>query len=177
MVKKMNKRKVTHLNSPSKDTFLDGDTKKIVEYVSSTIKLTKPKNQRCWWCTLKIDGRPIGCPIDVLFEEGKKTFATDGSFCSFNCVKAYINEKERFDVKFKSSHILLAHMVCDMKGIMLPVSVNPSPDKRLLIEYGGHMTEEQYRNCFDRIIYTERGIIKMFPVTVILQEEEKLNNK
>jgi len=191
-------RKVTTLDMPTKDKVLDTETKKMVQYVSSIVNLSTGKRYRCWWCTLTIDNEPIGCPIGVKFSypdndpqatEGRRraspvrpaarseitTYSTDGVFCSFNCAKAYINEKERANVMYKNSNVLLAHMVCDMNGRIAPVSIEPSPDKRLLIEYGGHMTEHQYRQCFDRMLYTEKGIIKMFPTTVIFQEEEKLN--
>ena len=167
-------RKVTTLDMPTKDKVLDVETKKMIEYVSSTVNLSKGKRYRCWWCTLVIDGESLGCPIGASCE-ASATYSTDGVFCSFNCVKAYINEKERTDVMYKNSHVLLAHMFCEMKGCIQPVTVTPSPEKSLLAEYGGHMTEDQYRHCFDRIVYTKKGIIKMFPTTAIFQEEEKLN--
>jgi hypothetical protein len=169
-------RKVTTLE-PTKDKVMDTETKKIVQYVSTTINLSRGRNYRCWWCTLLIEDEPIGCPINVLHDQDKKTYSTDGVFCSFNCVKAYINDKEKLDVTYKNSHVLLGHMVCDMNGSIAPVSVKPSPDKRLLIEYGGYMTEDQYKHCFDRMLYTEKGVIKMYPVTLIFQEEEKIGNR
>lgn len=168
-------RKVTTLDTPAKDKILDVETKKMVQYISSTIAFSEDRRYRCWWCTLSIDAEPVGCPLGVSEDEGQKTYSTDGIFCSFNCVKAYILDKERTDVTYKTSHVLLAHMVCDMNGCVSPVSVEPAPDKRLLSEYGGFMTEDQYRHCFDRMMYTEKGVIRMFPVTTIFQEEEKLN--
>ena len=171
----MSRRKVTALNAqPIKDKVIDVETKKIIQYISSSITLRS--GYRCWWCTLSINDEPIGCPINVSHQE-QKIYSTDGVFCSFNCVKAYINEKERLDVMYKNSHVLLAHMICDMKGTVTPVTVEPAPDKKLLSDYGGHMTEDQYRYCFDRMLYTEKGIINMFPTTTIFQEEEKLNNR
>lgn len=172
-------RKVTTLEpTKDKDKVMDTETKKMVQYVSSTVNISKGKRYRCWWCTLSIEDEPLGCPINVLDgQDQKKTYSTEGVFCSFNCVKAYINDKERLDVMYKNSHILLGHMVCDMNGSISPVSVEPSPDKRLLAEYGGYMTEGQYRHCFGRMLYTEKGVIKMYPVTSIFQEEEKINSK
>lgn len=170
-------RKVTTLDAPTKDKVLDTETKKMVQYISSTVNLSRGKRYRCWWCTLSIEDNPIGCPINVLHDQNQKTYSTDGVFCSFNCVKAYINDKERMDVIYKNSHVLLGHMVCDMTGHISPVSINPAPDKRLLTEYGGYMTEDQYRHCFDRMLYTEKGIIKMYPVTSIFQEEEKITSR
>ena len=165
-------RKVTTL-APTKDKVMDTETKKMVQYISSTVNLSHGKRYRCWWCTLSIEDEPIGCPINV----DQKTYSTDGVFCSFNCVKAYINDKERLDVMYKNSHVLLGHMVCDMNGSISPVSITPAPDKRLLIEYGGYMTEDQYKHCFDRMLYTEKGIIKMYPITSIFQEEEKISGR
>jgi hypothetical protein len=168
-------RKVTALDTPTKDKVMDTETKKMVQYVSSTVNLARGKRYRCWWCTLSIEDEPIGCPINVLYEQDQKTYSTDGVFCSFNCVKAYINDKERLDVIYKNSHVLLGHMVCDMNGSISPVSVEPAPDKRLLTDYGGYMNEKQYRHCFGRMLYTEKGVIKMYPTTSIFQEEEKIN--
>lgn len=170
-------RKVTALDAPTKDKVMDTETKKMVQYVFSTVNLARGKCYRCWWCTLSIEDEPIGCPIGVLHEQDQKTYSTDGVFCSFNCVKAYINDKERLDVMYKDSHVLLGHMVCDINGPILPVSVEPAPDKRLLTDYGGYMTEEQYRQCFGRMLYTEKGVIKMYPTTSIFQEEEKISNR
>lgn len=165
----MNKRKVTTLET--KDKVSVKETKKTVKCITSSINFSRGKQYRCWWCTLPIDAEPIGCPVNI---NKNKTYSTTGCFCSFNCVKAYIIEKERTDVMYKHSHSLLAHMVCDMRGKIFPVSINPSPDKSLMSDYGGHMTEEQYKYCFDRILYTEKGIIQMFPTTSFFQEEEKI---
>lgn len=169
----MNKRKVTILNTqPIKDRVIDIETKKIIHYISSSINFRS--GYRCWWCTLLINNEPIGCPINLSYPEKVKTYSTDGVFCSFNCIKAYINDKERVDALYKASHVLLGHMICDIKGIITPVIVDPAPDKKMLAEYGGYMTEQQYKDSFDRIVHTEKGIIKMFPITTIYHEEERL---
>lgn len=167
-------RKVTTLDV-TKDNVMDTETKKMVQYVSSSVNLSRGKHYRCWWCTLLVQDEPIGCPINVLYDDkDKKTYSTDGIFCSFNCVKAYINDKEPVDVMYKKSHVLLGHMFCDMNGSISNVSVEPAPDKCLLAEYGGYMTEDQYRNCLGHMLYTKKGIVKMYPVTSIFQEEEKI---
>lgn len=170
-------RKVTNLNDPTKNKILDIETKKMIHYVSSSINIDCGKRYRCWWCTLSIEHEPIGCPLNILPSKSKdgQTYSTDGVFCSFNCVKAYIDEKEKTDATYKLSHILLANMYCDMNKCVAPITIKAAPDKRLLNLYGGFMTEDQYRHCFDRLLYTEKGIIKMFPITTIFQEEENLH--
>jgi hypothetical protein len=173
----MNKTRKITIIEPTKNKILDTETKKIIQYISVSVDLTKGKKYRCWWCTLFIENEPIGCPINVKRNNEKKEYSTDGVFCSFNCVKAYINIKEKTDMTYKHSHALLAHMVCDMQGSISPVFIEPAPHKCLLSDYGGHMTEDQYRHCFNRMLYIEKGIIKMFPVTSIYQEEEKLQSK
>jgi len=147
----------------------------MVQYVTSSINLVSGNLYKCWFCTNFIKSEPIGCPIGVSHSSGTKTYSTSGVFCSFNCIKAYINEKTRADVLYNNSHVLLAHMICDMRGTISPVSVDPAPDKCLMAVYGGYMTEDQYKQCFDRIVYSEKGKIKMFPTTSIFQEEEKLS--
>lgn len=171
-------RKVTPLDLKIKNKVVDTETKKIIQYISLSINLSKGMKYKCWWCTFTIDetsGQLLGCPINVTREGNKKIYSTDGVFCSFNCVKAYILQKEQFDVLYENSHILLGHMFCDMNGFITPITIEPAPDKKLLLDYGGYMTKEQYYECFNRLLYTEKGIINMYPVTTIFEEDEKIN--
>jgi len=129
----MNRRKITTLDGPQKNKELDMDTKKMIQYVSLSVDLTKAKRHRCWWCTLYLDKEPIGCPINITYTNGVKKYSVEGIFCSFNCVKAYINEKEQNNMMYKRGHELLGHMVCDMNGCISPVSIDPAPDKYLTL--------------------------------------------
>jgi len=52
----------------------------------------------CWWCRYPIpeEIHPLGCPVKYVKKDlhkgvNEEHFETDGIFCSFNCVMAYIN--------------------------------------------------------------------------------------
>jgi hypothetical protein len=174
-MQKSSQRKITNITTTpafSKNKVLDRDTKQIVQYVSNVIDPATAGKRflRCWWCTLGTGPNPIGCPLATSLDSGTKTYSTTGIFCSFNCAKAYAQDREKIDYSFKNSCSLLAQMLCEEKGRFLPVTITPSPDKNLLLEYGGHMTEDQYRSCFDKLAYTKKGVVKMFPVTVAYEE-------
>jgi hypothetical protein len=159
-------KKITNVNK-----ILDRDTNQIVQYVSNTANpMISKKFLRCWWCTLATGPTPIGCPLALSLTNGVKTYSTIGIFCSFNCAKAYAEDREKTDYSFKNSCNLLAQMLCDEKDRFSPVTITPAPDKNLLLEYGGHMTEDQYKACFDKLTYVKKGVIKMFPVTVAYEE-------
>ncbi|ASZ85108.1 128R [Cherax quadricarinatus iridovirus] len=157
---------------PYSEKVLDFETKSVFKYILLSPKIMKNRKYKCWWCTLSIERDPLGCPIGVSYPNGEKIYSTDGLFCSFNCVKSYINEKEKTDMTYKHSHYLLAQLLCDVRGKMTPVTIQPAPDKSLMTDYGGHMTREQYKNFMNKIFYVKKGVVKMFPVVNIFQKEE-----
>jgi hypothetical protein len=54
-------------------------------------------------------------------------------------------------------------------------SIIPAPDWRLLIEYGGHLTIEEFRKNFNNIEYKNHGIIKkMFSVGRLYEKKFKI---
>lgn len=165
-----NQRKITNITTTvSKNKVLDRDTKQIVQYATITANpVTNYKRfVKCWWCTLAAGPNPIGCPLVVSADE---TYSTTGIFCSFNCAKAYAEDREKIDSSFKNSRNLLARMACIEKGRISPITITPAPDKNLLLEYGGYMTEDQYRSCFNKLTYTKKGVVKMFPTTIAYEE-------
>lgn len=161
---------------------IDNATKRTTQQIHVTPSLSTSKLFRCMWCTLPIEsGRPIGCPIDVIehYVRGKnieqissKEFVTYGIFCSFNCAKAFATDR-RYDYNFSRSQSLLSDMYRSIhpehKG---PVVIHPAPHISLLQCYGGDMSELRYRESFDKIVYDEKHILKMFPVTKVFEEHE-----
>jgi hypothetical protein len=101
------------------------------------------------------------------------TYYTDGLFCCLNCIKAYIMESGEHDAKYKDSIRLLAMMACDNEQSQDPLTINPSPPWRFLQQYGGHLTVDQYREMIGRMIYKEKGIIQIQPITTLYEEDEK----
>jgi hypothetical protein len=97
----------------------------------------------------------------------KPYYETDAICCSFNCAMAFIldNKKNRL---YDNSEMLLIKMYND---IMLSeqkltdniLNIDPAPSWRLLKEYGGNITIEEFRNNFNKIEYENFGYVKNFP--------------
>jgi len=127
----------------------------------------------CWWCRHTFTTRPIGCPIRYhphkshgverqRVEEKFKNadipltdtdfFETEGYFCSFPCCKAYIIDKG-FNAKYKESISSLSLLFKILYGKLIDIPVAPS--WKILKEYGGHLTIQEYRSTFGRLEYEE----------------------
>lgn len=108
----------------------------------------------CWWDRHPFNNRPIGCPIRYHVKNGVETYETEGIFCSFPCCKAYIIDKGS-KVKYKDSLSLLTTLfetfITEKSYNMLP----PSPSWKLLKDYGGHLSIQEYRATFGRLEYDE----------------------
>ena len=90
----------------------------------------------------------------------KNYYLTDGVFCSFNCVLAFINDNKH-DIFYVESTSLLRSIYEKFIGNELEISprssflgdnlhkITPAPHWRLLRDYGGHMTIEDFRQNFN----------------------------
>ena len=101
----------------------------------------------CYWCRYKFSSRPIGCPIK---KEGDN-YIVDGVFCSFNCVLAQINSTSNYI--YNDSYRLLCNLYKDIFEIEISDEFQQAPDWRLLKEYGGTKTIDQFRDNFNRVEY------------------------
>ena len=97
--------------------------------------------------------------------DNKNFYLTDGIFCSFNCCLAFI--KNNSSLIYTESENLLCqyfHNFFNKKII-----IEPAPSWRLLINYGGHLSIEQYRKNFNIICYKNlQEIVKVIPGTKVL---------
>jgi hypothetical protein len=91
----------------------------------------------------------------------KAHYETDGIFCSFNCIMAFILDNKK-DKLYDNSLMLLIKMYNDMMGAN-KASISPAPHWRLLIEYGGNINIKEFRASFNKIDYEHHGVIKNFP--------------
>lgn len=91
----------------------------------------------------------------------REYYETDGIFCSFNCCKAYIKENKHNKL-YNNSLILLMKMYNEMLGTTISV-IDSAPHWRLLLEYGGHMSITEFRNCFNKTDYEKHGVIRNTP--------------
>jgi len=109
-------------------------------------------NLNCWWCRNLIpsDTQIIGCPLKY----SNEIFTCEGCFCSFNCVKAYIEDINHFNIKYRESIGLLTLLYSKtFSQDILYTTIYPAPHWSLLKEYGGSLSIEQFRNEFQRIKY------------------------
>lgn len=86
----------------------------------------------------------------------KGYYQTDGIFCSFPCVMAYINMNKK-DSLYIHSKYLLTKMYNDIFELDVE-SISPAPHWRQLIEYGGNMNIDEFRSNFNRVDYDYHGI-------------------
>jgi len=99
-------------------------------------------------------------------------YETDGVFCSFNCVMAFILDNKH-EYKYFNSINLLTKMYNDMLNSNMN-TICPAPHWRLLNEYGGTMTIQEFRSAFNKIDYENHGYIYPRQKSVGILYEQKL---
>ena len=130
-------------------------------------------NKPCRWCRSSFVTRPIGLPLvyhsnktsgieKERFEEKLREanlptttndfFETEGIFCSFPCCKAYVLD-QRGNPKYKDSLGLLG-MLFGLYYGRLP-DYPTAPTWKVLREYGGHLTIDEFRATFGKLVYEE----------------------
>lgn len=95
-------------------------------------------------------------------------YITDGIFCSFNCVLAFIKENNHNQL-YKESLYLLNSLYYSLIGKHIE-KIIPAPSWRLLKEYGGTMNLEAYRNSFNKIEY--KYIFNMCPMSSVFRKNQ-----
>ena len=151
----------------------------IVTMIQDKKVLEKSENTKCFWCKNSFDGKPLGCPIKFIAPEivkkhysyinnenyiiREKTFKdseeisyyeTDGIFCSFNCCLAYINSNKK-NYMYKDSLMLLSKMYYDLFNTKF--NIIPAPSWRILSDFGGNMSIDEFRKSFNKIEYLDIG--------------------
>ena len=108
------------------------------------VDINKLRTCLCWYCRHHIpaEWHPVGIP--VRFERDQDLFEVEGIFCSFNCIVAYLSEHSEY--RYKDSTVLLSMMYRRIFNIVKHITdINPSPSWKLLKEYGGHLSIDDYR--------------------------------
>lgn len=102
-------------------------------------------------------------------------YETDGVFCSFNCCKSFIKHNKHNRL-YEQSELLLVKMYTDLTG-MKNVFINDAPHWRLLLEYGGNLNINQFRENFNKVSYEYHGTIRVDNIFKPLGSlfEEKIN--
>lgn len=100
-------------------------------------------------------------------------YECEGIFCSFNCCIAYI-EDNRKNQYYKQSQELLLSMYKELNNSTQDASIIAAPHWLLLKEHGGHLTIEQFRSSFNRIVYNSYGKTHFKPVGYLYEENYRL---
>lgn len=109
---------------------------------------------------------------NITYEKTKcDYFKTDGIFCSFNCVLAYINENRKNPMYIHSIE-LLYEMYRRIFGVDMKIS--SAPHWKMLSVYGGKLSIQEFRNSFNNNEYKYKGEIFMIPIGNLYTEIIKL---
>jgi hypothetical protein len=152
---------------------IKNDTINVKLYTSLPLKDDKKTiptktNICCWWCKYPIpsDVNPIGCPVKFFKKDISKNinedyFETDGIFCSFNCTLAYINDLSVYDIRYRESTGLLYILYKKIFNEFPPqMCIKPALNWRLLKNFGGIISIDEFRNNFQKIDNISLNYIK-----------------
>jgi hypothetical protein len=145
--------------------------------LTSNGPLPRYTNNPCWWCRNKFSTHPIGCPIrynyqkntgldkerieermedlNLPLDQGNDFFETEGVFCTFPCVKAYIIDQIS---RTKSPNYRKALTLLTLLYLKLMGSLDPIPTAgtwKLTSEWGGHMSPLEFRSSNGVLEYIE----------------------
>jgi hypothetical protein len=99
----------------------------------------------CWNCCHGFSGAPISIPRSREVINSKQLYEVYGVFCSLNCAKKYLLEKDTHD---KQDLLMQLNVLCvDVFG-MTPEQVfnaKEAPPRMFLKMFGGHLGIEEYR--------------------------------
>ena len=92
----------------------------------------------CWWCCHPYETETVQYPYKLF----KGNILTTGQFCSWNCVKAYAINKNNLN-----SMDLITLLKKKTNGKVTPTE--PAPCRESLIQFGGTLTIEEFRQAAD----------------------------
>lgn len=94
----------------------------------------------CWWCCHDFDGTPLHMPFK--YYERQNTFRTAGTFCSWSCMKTYALDTYGIN----RGSIICGNMIMMRKKLYGKLgSITPAPKKYRLVEFGGDLTIDAFR--------------------------------
>jgi hypothetical protein len=84
-------------------------------------------------------------------------YLTDGSFCSFNCCQAFIQDNNH-DKTFNNSTFLLNQLYNNIFNMKM--NVKHAPSWRLLSTYGGHLSIDEFRESFKKVSFVQHHVVE-----------------
>jgi hypothetical protein len=128
------------------------------------------KDTKCWWCTYVLDKQlnPIYLPHKYV----NKRFYVSGFFCSFNCVLSYsYSLKDSYVTQRANMIYLMYNQIIGSDNFIVP-----APPKEVLIDFGGFMTINEFRE--NSLVYNKNIRILQPPmrsIHLIIEECDNTN--
>lgn len=119
-----------------------------------TLDASECSGLNCWWCRHIIpnDIQTLGCPLK--YNNITNLFYCEGSFCSFNCIKAYIEDLNHYHIKYRDCiSLLLLYYSKLFESKILFSQIYSAPHWSLLKSYGGNLEIEEFRKEFQKVQY------------------------
>lgn len=124
-------------------------------------------NLCCWNCTLAFDTVPIFIP--ELIRQLPFTMRVKGNFCSFGCAITYIFEIYSDKIYVRDNYITNLNILYFIFTGNHPIKILRSPSRINLKKFGGHLSEDQYREevsvlmeSIKHVCKTESPYVRMF---------------
>ena len=130
-----------NFTQPNKNIILKSSNFQLMEQFDNITSWPQSTNIHCWWCRHPFNSVPCCIPKDKT-KDGK--YAVYGCFCSFNCTLAYIYDENK-DVWAKINY--LKELCILIKNEELNIEI-AAPSWKLITEYGGILSIENFRNSF-----------------------------
>lgn len=124
---------------------------KIPNIFTSIDKWIKSTNLKCWNCSLNFDSIPVFLPVNCTKKNNILYQEVHGNFCSFNCVKSYVNiyfANSRLFFEYNNNIIKLYKIFYNSTVS----NIDLAPSKYDLNIYGGYLTEDEYKNKIKNLI-------------------------
>lgn len=112
----------------------------------------------CWHCCHPFDGPPL--PMPIRYDDRRDVFHVTGTFCSWECMKAYNGDSRSYMQHVNSTIITLFRKRCT--GVL--GSVRHAPPRLALKAFGGTMTIEEFRACTKEVMIMPPKLIVHRPV-------------
>ena len=82
--------------------------------------------------------------------QDKNYYLTDGFFCSFNCCLGFIEDNAHIPL-YSESKVLLSRIFYSL--FITDKKIIPAPSWRLLENFGGHLTIDEFRKSYNKVEY------------------------
>lgn len=156
----------------------------------TVLPVTLDRELKCWHCHRGFKENPLGCPIKHIrktletsyYSHGNKKemkvvetspdedyYLTDGYICSWECLLGYAQD-HRHLVEYRESVQLVYQMFrkCGGEG-----EISPRPSFKMLEEYGGLLTREEYYGHHDTYKNVSNKYIRLVPFGELYEVSSK----